>query len=151
MKEQTMKKFLKNSVVFITLSITTMYVEIPLHELGHLIASKALGLKVSEVVIGTGKELTNFSISGTTYYLNLIPTQGDVKIPIKDLTPLQELIVTAAGPATTILIGILAFALFWNTDKWVFIPVSWMSAIIIFSTVEGSDGLRIYELIRSMF
>lgn len=46
------------------------------HEMGHLLAAKAVGIKVNDFAIGMGPRLWGFRIGETTYSLRLLPIGG---------------------------------------------------------------------------
>ena len=50
------------------------------HELGHFLAAKAVGIKVEQFAFGFGKRLFGFKIGETDYRVNLVPLGGYVKM-----------------------------------------------------------------------
>ncbi|MCL2700929.1 MAG: site-2 protease family protein [Phycisphaerae bacterium] len=61
------------------------------HELGHFLAAKAVGIKVEQFAVGFGKRLLGLKIGETDYRLNLIPLGGYVKmLGQEDFKPLTE-------------------------------------------------------------
>lgn len=120
------------------------------HELGHFLIAKMLGVRVEEFSIGFGKELWGFNDkSGTRWKVSAIPLGGYVKMygdadassatssdEAKGLSeaekkqafpyqsPYKKLAITLAGPATNYLFAILVFAgIFFFMGKINFPPV----------------------------
>ena len=57
-----------------------LLVSIALHELGHLLAAKRVGARVSEFMVGFGPSLVAFRLGHTRYGLKLLPFGGYVRI-----------------------------------------------------------------------
>jgi regulator of sigma E protease len=106
-------------------AIIAIFFVVLIHELGHLLVAKALGVKVQRFSIGFGKVL--FSIRGreTEYAISLLPLGGYVKMlgEQDDNVPEHErhraynrkpvfsrMLIVLAGPITNF---ILAIILFW--------------------------------------
>src|SRR5271165_2368606 len=51
-----------------------------IHELGHFVVAKALGVRVEQFAIGFGKRLIGFRKGETDYRINAIPLGGYVKM-----------------------------------------------------------------------
>jgi regulator of sigma E protease len=100
-----------------------------LHEFGHFLAAKAVGMRVERFSLFFGPMLAKFRRGETTYGIGPIPLGGYVKItgmnPAEDIPPQvadrayfrqpvwKRIVVIAAGPAMNILIAfLLIFALF---------------------------------------
>ena len=61
------------------------------HELGHFIVAKWVGIKVEQFAFGFGKRLCGFVIGETDYRINLVPLGGYVKmLGQEDFKPLKE-------------------------------------------------------------
>lgn len=60
--------------------IVGLMLSIAVHELGHLLAAKRAGARVSEFMIGFGPRLGSFTIGPTRYGLKLLPLGGYVRI-----------------------------------------------------------------------
>jgi regulator of sigma E protease len=100
---------------------------IVLHEFGHFLAAKAVGMRVERFSLFFGPMLAKFRRGETTYGIGPIPLGGYVKItgmnPHEELAPevahrayfrqpvWKRIVVIAAGPAMNLLI---AFALLWG-------------------------------------
>ena len=77
-----------------------------LHELGHALAARLLGWKVTEVVIGFGRELRRVSVGGTRVRVRAVPVEGYVLIhPTSTVhARWQQALIYFAGPLTELLL-----------------------------------------------
>lgn len=93
---------------------------IGVHEAGHLIAAKSVGVTVFEFAIGMGPKLFSFTKGGTKYSLRLLPIGGYCKMDGEDehsenkgalcnKTVWQRLIVVASGAIMNIILGFLIY------------------------------------------
>lgn len=105
--------------------ITTILVLVSIHEAGHFIVAKMMGVKVIRYAIGFGKPIYRHrSRSGTEYVLGFIPLGGYVKllderevfVPKSELSvafnrqPLwARMLIVLAGPLTNILFAVVGF------------------------------------------
>ncbi len=91
-----------------------------IHELGHFLAAKALGIEIEEFGIGFPPRLLRlFEWRGTVFTLNLIPFggfvrpkgEGDPSKPdaLAQAPPLRRAVVILAGPLMNLLVGGLAY------------------------------------------
>ncbi len=109
----------------IVASIIAIFFVILIHELGHLLVAKAVGVKVQRFSIGFGKVLYSYRGKETEYALSLIPLGGYVKMlgeQDEDIEPHElhraynrkpvffRMLIVLAGPLTNF---ILAVILFW--------------------------------------
>jgi regulator of sigma E protease len=92
-----------------------------IHELGHFMVAKALGVRVEQFAIGFGKRLIGFRKGETDYRINAIPLGGYVKMsgenPMDDRTgdPAEfmshsrwhRFLIAIAGPTMNILLAIV--------------------------------------------
>jgi len=103
----------------ILVALVALSFMILIHELGHFLVAKSVGIKVLEFSIFMGPKLLSFTKGETTYSLRLIPMGGYVKMEGEDEASDDErsfskqkvwkrALVIAAGPAMNI---ILAFIL----------------------------------------
>lgn len=84
-----------------------------LHELGHLVASKALGIAVDEFAVGFGRKLSSITRGGTEYSFRPIPAGGYIKPnqeAFKAAAGWKKIIVFIAGPAMNLLVAVVIFA-----------------------------------------
>ncbi len=133
-------------VVLVALAVVTGYVDllivvasiiviVMLHELGHFLAAKHGGMKVTEYFVGFGPRLWSFRRGETEYGIKALPLGGYVKIPgmtnLEEVDPADEgrvyrdkpfhsrLLVAVAGSAVHFL---LAFVLLWVLLTFVGVP-----------------------------
>jgi len=82
---------------------------ITLHELGHFLAAKRLGIPIARFSVGLGPKLWGFKLGGTEYWLSMIPCGGYVLPALKDeeafdKIPLaNRILFSLGGPAANIL------------------------------------------------
>ena len=69
------------------------------HELGHFLAAKHGGMKVTEYFVGFGPRLWSFRRGETEYGIKALPLGGYVKIP--GMTNLEEVDPGRRGPRST--------------------------------------------------
>jgi len=129
--------------------ILALVVSIFAHEMGHFLAAKASGMKVTEFFIGMGPRIWSFRRGEVEYGLRAVPLGAYVRIigmsTLEEIDPAEEqrtyraknyprrLATVAAGPAVNIGIGVLLFfGLFAFTG--VSNPDDWT----VGSVVEGS-------------
>ena len=110
----------------LVLAILALELMILVHELGHLMVAKRVGITVYTFAIGFGPRLFSFVRGGTTYALNLLPIGGYVNMAGEDLdsrqpavpdeqsfrgkTVGQRLAVVCAGPAMNFVLAIVLLA-----------------------------------------
>lgn len=107
-----------NLIVTILLAILIFGVIILIHEMGHFLTAKAVGISVPEFSIGMGPKLFQFGRGETRYTLRLFPIGGYVAMEGEDedsvderafcnKKPLQKILVIAAGATMNLLLGFL--------------------------------------------
>ncbi len=64
----------------IVATVVLLGVLIFVHELGHFLAAKAVGIEVQRFSIGLGPKLWGFQVGETEYVLSIIPLGGYVKM-----------------------------------------------------------------------
>ncbi len=115
--------------------IASIVVIVMLHELGHLLAAKRGGMKVTEYFVGFGPRIWSIRRGETEYGVKALPLGGYVKIPgmtnLEEVDPSDEartyrqqpfrarLLVAVAGSAMHFLI---AFVLLWCLLSFVGVP-----------------------------
>lgn len=84
-----------------------------IHELGHLLAAKLVGVHVPEFSLGFGKVLAQKQMGNTNYCLRLFLLGGYVKTEddFQDRPPLTRILVALAGPASNLLFAFLIFSI----------------------------------------
>ncbi|HET9001714.1 MAG TPA: M50 family metallopeptidase [bacterium] len=110
----------------LVLAILALELMILVHELGHLIVAKRVGILVYTFAIGFGPRLASFTRGETTYALNLLPVGGYVNMAGEDLdnrlpdvapersfrtkTVAQRLAVVCAGPVMNFVLAVVLLA-----------------------------------------
>ncbi len=133
--------------------VAAIVVMIMVHELGHLLAAKRGGMKVTEYFLGFGPRLWSFRRGETEYGVKAIMLGGYVKIPgmtnLEEVAPEDEtrtyrqqpfharLLVAVAGSAMHFL---MAFVLLWALLTFVGVPNDNQVAIEGVNTVGGRPG-----------
>lgn len=86
------------------------------HEFGHLLAAKAAGIPIKVFSVGFGPRLFGITRGGTEYRLSLVPLGGYVMPDIEDenaffdLPVSRRVLLTAGGPAASLVLPLLCFA-----------------------------------------
>lgn len=109
----------------VLLFILILLVSVGLHEAGHMVAAKKLGVKVPEFFIGFGTKLFSFKRGETEYGVRLIPAGGYVRLVdesieegkperelLSNVAPWKRQIIYFAGPLVNLILG---FALIFGT------------------------------------
>ena len=83
------------------------------HELGHLLAAKLLGVQVPEFSLGFGKVLARRKFGETEYCLRWFLLGGYVKTEdlFQERLALTRILVALAGPASNLLFAFLIFSI----------------------------------------
>lgn len=102
----------------VLLFLLVLMISVGLHEGGHMVVAKKLGVKVPEFFVGFGQKIWSFKRKGTEYGLRWIPAGGYVRIvdegveegkPEREMLsyvkPWKRQLIFAAGPAVNILLG----------------------------------------------
>jgi len=127
-------------LIFLTVSLL-----IVLHELGHFLAAKRLGIPIARFSVGLGAKVWGFKMGETEYWLSLIPCGGYVMPAMRDeeafdRIPLKNRILfSMAGPAANILGAFLCLSLMnvaklgWSVNSSLYLPLEqiWQVAIQI--------------------
>lgn len=127
-------------LIFCTISLLII-----LHELGHLLAAKRVGIPIARFSVGLGPKVWGFTIGETEYWLSLIPCGGYVLPAMEDLAafdkiPLKRRILfSLGGPTANILGAFLCLSLMnivkhgWSVSSIVYLPLEqlWQMAIQI--------------------
>jgi membrane-associated protease RseP (regulator of RpoE activity) len=89
-------------------------VALVLHELGHFLAARACGIRVTQAGLGWGPQLYSVRVRGVEYQLRLLPVGAFVRLDMPELLkrPLtQQLFILLAG----IIVNLILAALAWGT------------------------------------
>ncbi|MGI6364548.1 MAG: RIP metalloprotease RseP [Bacillota bacterium] len=111
----------------VLVAIIVFSVIILVHELGHFLAARRVGIEVEEFSIGFGPKLAGFSAAGTQFSIRVIPMGGYVRMlgeegeeeeansdnpaSYQNKSPLQRMAVIAAGPAMNFVLALVIFVL----------------------------------------
>jgi regulator of sigma E protease len=99
-------------LIFCTVSLLII-----LHELGHFLAAKRMGIPIARFSVGFGPKVWGFKIAETEYWLSMIPCGGYVMPALEDEEafdniPLKNRILfSLAGPAANVLGAFLCLSL----------------------------------------
>ncbi|MGH7279300.1 MAG: site-2 protease family protein, partial [Candidatus Rokuibacteriota bacterium] len=107
----------------IVLALLTLGTLILIHEMGHLVAARAVGVDVLRFSVGFGPILVRRRVGGIEYCLSLIPFGGYVKLRSEPdaggdtsrcfaaQPPWARFVVAFAGPAVNFAVAIVVFAI----------------------------------------
>ena len=116
-----------------------VFASVVLHEYGHCLMAKKYNLEVKQIF--------------------LMPIGGMAQIDLAEVTPKEELLVTLAGPAVNVVLGILAFIVWgWLTHFSITPPealaffIVVQVVLLVFNSLPAFplDGGRIFRAICSM-
>lgn len=112
-------------ILTLTVTIIIIGILILVHEFGHFLSAKWMGVRVEIFSLGFGPRLIGFSKGETEYRISLIPLGGYVKLygehpetvpPVGDVekafafkSPLQKSLIVIAGPLANFLLAIMVF------------------------------------------
>lgn len=143
-------EIISNILYYIVPFVVLLGVLVFVHELGHFLVARALGVKVDEFSLGFGKELWGRNDKkGTRWKVCAVPLGGYCKFfgdedassvseseklnSLSDeekkhifqlMPPSRRILIALAGPAANYLFAILVFAaIFWSFGKMTFPPV----------------------------
>lgn len=155
--------------VAVLVVIAALVVMVMLHELGHFLAAKASGMKVTEFYLGFGPRLWSFRRGETTYGVKAIPAGGYVRIPgmtmLESVDPVDEprsyrqasfprrLAVGLAGSAMHF---VQAFLLLWAAFSFAGVPMATAPKVVALLPFVGAPspaeaaGLRPGDVIVSV-
>ena len=118
-----------------------------LHELGHFLAARACGVRVTQAGFGWGPKLFSFQLNGVDYHLRLLPIGAYIRMDMSGMQrrPLfQQLFVLLAGIAVNVILGVIAWGTFFGTLNLVLAVANlfplyqqdgWKSGMVIFRRV----------------
>ncbi len=120
----------------IVIGLIGLGIVIFVHEAGHLVAAKAVGIEVETFSIGWGRKLAGFRYKGTDYQISVFPFGGFCKMKGEALLqrawaegtdripheqgaffsagPWQRILVAAAGPLVNLLFAVIVFSVIWG-------------------------------------
>ncbi|MDR3122476.1 MAG: site-2 protease family protein [Treponema sp.] len=120
----------------ILLGLAGLGVVVFVHELGHFIAARLVGIEVEAFSIGWGKPILKKKLGGTEYRLGVFPIGGYCKMKgdnefreayenrsnavpqtkgaFYGVSPLRRILVAAAGPGFNLIFAVLALSILWG-------------------------------------
>ncbi len=135
-----------NIAVVIILFIVALSVVVSLHELGHFITARRVGVKVEEFGMGFPPRLWSTKRGETVYSVNAIPVGAFVKsvgeddptVPrsLASRGPWPRLVVYAAGPLANILLAFILLSVFFALPSNVVVG----NGVMVHSVVENSPA-----------
>ncbi len=124
----------------ILLFIVTLLFVVLIHETGHFIASKRVGVAVEEFGLGFPPRIFGKMWKGTLYSINVLPIGAFVRSPgendpsiegsLASQSPWRRFVVYVSGPGANILLGFVLFTVFFALPR----------AMVV------SDGVLVYEV-----
>ncbi|TVR34487.1 MAG: RIP metalloprotease RseP [Spirochaetaceae bacterium] len=123
-------------IINILIGLLGLGIVVFVHEAGHLLAAKAVGIDVETFSIGWGRKIAGFHYKGTEYQISIFPfggfckmkgevllqrawDQGTDRIPHEagaffSARPWQRILVAVAGPLVNLLFAILVLSVIWG-------------------------------------
>jgi membrane-associated protease RseP (regulator of RpoE activity) len=154
---------------YLLVVVVSLILIVMIHELGHLLAAKRGGMKVTEYFVGFGPRLWSFRRGETEYGVKALPLGGYVKIPgmtnLEEVDPADEprtyrqqpfrarMLVAVAGSAMHFL---MAFVLLWALLAFVGAPNPNQVQIQGVNTLGGgispakAGGIRVGDVVVSV-
>jgi regulator of sigma E protease len=118
-----------------------------LHEVGHLLAARACGVRVMQAGLGWGPKLFGLRVRGVDYQIRLLPLGAYVQMDMAGLQKrrlIQQLFVLLAGVVVNLLLAVTFWGSFFGTLNLVLgvanlLPVyqqdGWKSGMVFFRRV----------------
>jgi regulator of sigma E protease len=121
-----------------------------IHELGHFLVAKFVGVQVTEFNAGVGYNLFSFTKFGTKFSFNILPMGGSIRVFINKEPTAQEyrkmLFICLSGPAINIITGIIfLYADFYFLGVW-----SVFNGFGNMIPTGGSDGSHAIAILKEL-
>ena len=122
-------------ILNIVIGLLGLGIMVFVHELGHLVAAKLVGIDVEAFSLGWGRKLVGFEHNGTDYRISVFPIGGYCKMKGEEVLraaweegrstipkepgafytapPLQRIFVAIAGPTVNFLFAVLLLSFVW--------------------------------------
>ncbi|MFP4483933.1 MAG: site-2 protease family protein [Spirochaetaceae bacterium] len=150
-------------LVNILIGLIGLGIVVFVHEAGHLLAAKLVGIEVEAFSIGWGRRLVGFTHKGTEYRISVFPVGGFCRmkgenalqqawqeglreVPREEgsffaARPWQRVLVAFAGPAVNVLFAVLVLTILW----WIGFQTETFGNRVILSSdyaaaVQGADA-----------
>lgn len=151
------------SILYLTALVLILFgVTIFIHELGHFLVARKLGLRADVFSIGFGHAIWKKEHDGVVYKLGWIPCGGYValpqmepgggktidedgrEVPLPRVEPWKKILVALAGAAGNVLLAILiALVIFWHGKPSSLQEISTRVGYVATNSVAYAQGLRI--------
>jgi len=135
-----------NVITVIALFVVTLLLVVFVHELGHFIAAKRIGVKVEEFGLGFPPRLLAIRRGETVYSLNAIPVGAFVRSVAEDDPAVPgslaskgswaRLVVYAAGPVANILLAFVLLSAFFTLPEDVIVG----NGVMVYQVAENSPA-----------
>ncbi len=149
-------------IVNILIGLVGLGIVVFVHEAGHLLAAKLVGIEVEAFSIGWGRRLVGFTYKGTEYRISIFPIGGFCRMKGENALqqawqegrrdvprekgsffsarPWQRVLVAFAGPAVNVIFAVLVLSILW----WIGFDTQTFDNRIILSSdyaaaVQGED------------
>lgn len=128
------------------------YTILVLHELGHLVAARVLGLDADGFSAGAGPKVRFETAGGFSWSFGLIPVKGFISVEFSDVR-WKNVMVIAAGPAVNAVLAVLALSAYLHLG-YSFVVVLFMFSNF-FAVIENllprgnTDGRMIRDELRA--
>ena len=111
-----------NNIWPYAIAIILFLILIVIHEFGHFIAAKALGVRVNEFAVGFGPKLIKWGKGETKYSINLVPLGGYCAMEGEDSSsgderafcnkrPWRRFLIVVMGAVFNLLLGLMLVAI----------------------------------------
>jgi len=131
-------------------ALLTLGLLVAVHEFGHLLAARLLGMRVSRYGFGFGPPLLSFRVRGTRFTWGAVPFGGFVHIPgmnphehvegedasFATARPWRRILVLGAGPFTNVLVAVGVLVALHMAGTHVAVPMT------VGTVVPGSEAAR---------
>ena len=151
-------------VVNILIGLVGLGIVVFIHELGHMLAAKAVGIEVEAFSIGWGKKLVGRTWGGTEYRISVFPVGGYCKmkgersyaealendqdtIPEEQgsffgAAPWKRIVTLLAGPVANIILAVLILSIVW----WIGFSIeTYENRIVLASEYEQTASAQVAQ------
>jgi hypothetical protein len=129
-------------IVAIVEFYATIWIMIFVHELGHYLAARALGVAVVEFSVGRGSTLISVVVRCERLTFRLLATGGFVKTPANSKRR-KRIILAAGGPAASMAFGLAALIAGFEFAGLINFFLAGLGNLIPW--IKGSDGQKIRD------
>ncbi|MBN1835955.1 MAG: site-2 protease family protein [Spirochaetales bacterium] len=116
------------TLLYLVIGVIGFGIMVFVHELGHFLAAKRVGIHVEAFSLGWGRKLVGFDYKGTNYRISVFPLGGYCRMKGEDplhpeesdgkggffaAAPWKRILVSVSGPAANLLFALLALTVIW--------------------------------------